>query len=100
MKNQKVAVVGTGYVGLVTGTCLADLGVNVTCVDVDKEKIERLKTSLHRRYVPTVEVRESDLTAQEAYIEQLEREKEEADDKITERKMESYIDKQTDIFNL
>ncbi len=46
MKNQKVAVVGTGYVGLVTGTCLADLGFKVTCVDLDEKKIERLKKGI------------------------------------------------------
>ena len=37
-----IAVIGTGYVGLVTGACFAEFGVNVTCVDVDKEKIQRL----------------------------------------------------------
>lgn len=40
---MKIAVVGTGYVGLVTGACFADLGNVVTCVDVDREKIRRLK---------------------------------------------------------
>jgi len=39
---MNVCMVGTGYVGLVAGTCLADFGMNVTCVDVDKEKIDRL----------------------------------------------------------
>jgi UDPglucose 6-dehydrogenase len=39
---MNVCVVGTGYVGLVTGTCLADFGMNVTCVDKDKEKIDTL----------------------------------------------------------
>jgi UDPglucose 6-dehydrogenase len=40
---QKVAIIGTGYVGLVTGTCLAELGHKVICVDNNKEKIELLK---------------------------------------------------------
>lgn len=40
---MNIAVVGTGYVGLVSGTCFADTGVNVTCVDVDSKKIERLE---------------------------------------------------------
>ena len=39
---MNIAIVGTGYVGLVSGTCFADTGVNVTCVDVDAKKIERL----------------------------------------------------------
>ena len=40
---MNIAIVGTGYVGLVSGTCFADTGANVTCVDVDASKIERLK---------------------------------------------------------
>ena len=40
---MKVAILGTGYVGLVTGACFADLGVNVTCIDIDKAKIARLQ---------------------------------------------------------
>ncbi|HPI78893.1 MAG TPA: 3-hydroxyacyl-CoA dehydrogenase NAD-binding domain-containing protein, partial [Cyclobacteriaceae bacterium] len=40
---MKIAVIGTGYVGLVTGTCLAETGNTVTCVDIDEEKVRRLQ---------------------------------------------------------
>ena len=39
---MNIAVVGTGYVGLVTGTCFAETGNDVTCVDIDKAKVERM----------------------------------------------------------
>ena len=39
---MEIAVVGTGYVGLVSGTCFAEMGANVTCVDVDEKKIKAL----------------------------------------------------------
>ncbi len=52
---MRIAVVGTGYVGLVTGTCFSEMGVHVTCVDVDENKINSLKQGLVPIYEPGLE---------------------------------------------
>ena len=49
---MKIAVVGSGYVGLVTGACLAELGNEVVCVDIDEEKINKLKSGIIPIYEP------------------------------------------------
>jgi UDPglucose 6-dehydrogenase len=52
---MKIAVVGTGYVGLVTGTCFAETGNNVTCVDIDKSKVDKLASGQITIYEPGLE---------------------------------------------
>jgi UDPglucose 6-dehydrogenase len=52
----KIAVVGTGYVGLVTGTCFAETGNNVVCIDIDEKKIERMRNGEIPIYEPHLDV--------------------------------------------
>ncbi|MDP2686918.1 MAG: UDP-glucose/GDP-mannose dehydrogenase family protein [Aequorivita sp.] len=53
---MKIAVIGTGYVGLVTGTCLAETGNEVICVDIDKEKVEKMRNGIVPIYEPHLDV--------------------------------------------
>ena len=53
---KKIAVIGTGYVGLVTGTCFAETGNQVICVDIDAKKVERLKNGEMPIYEPQLDV--------------------------------------------
>ena len=52
---MKIAVVGTGYVGLVTGTCFAETGNEVTCIDIDQSKVDRLSSGEITIYEPGLE---------------------------------------------
>jgi len=52
----KIAVIGTGYVGLVTGTCLAETGNEVICVDIDKNKVEKMRSGVVPIYEPYLDI--------------------------------------------
>ena len=53
---MKIAVIGTGYVGLVTGTCLAETGNEIICVDIDKNKVEKMRNGIVPIYEPHLDV--------------------------------------------
>ncbi|PKQ69891.1 UDP-glucose dehydrogenase family protein [Raineya orbicola] len=61
---MKIAVVGTGYVGLVTGTCLAETGNTVTCVDINEEKVKKLQSGVIPIYEPGLDILFNRNTAQ------------------------------------
>ena len=63
---MKITVVGTGYVGLVTGTCFAEVGIEVVCIDIDQKKIDNLHQGIlpsHSPHAPGQGQRRHDQTA-------------------------------------
>jgi len=53
---MKISVIGTGYVGLVTGTCLAETGNDVLCIDIDEEKVKQMQQGVIPIYEPHLDI--------------------------------------------
>ena len=53
---MKISVIGTGYVGLVTGTCLAETGNDVLCIDIDQEKVKQMQQGVVPIYEPHLDI--------------------------------------------